>query len=119
VSRMYSEDPVWNLERLTAAGMNWFCTFLQLNASSDCWLCCPSVSSIPYISPGQDVDRSPPMDREKFWVDRQSFNQEDNIYCLEKVQINKLNVYLQFMLNYDVCCTYESCLYIFPIIQMN
>jgi hypothetical protein len=29
----------------------------------------------------------------QFWVDRQSFKQEDNIYCLEKVQINKLNVY--------------------------
>jgi hypothetical protein len=34
-------------------------------------------------------------------VDRQSFKQEDNIYCLEKVQINKLNLYLQFKLNYD------------------
>jgi hypothetical protein len=87
VSRMYSKDPVWNLERLTATAMNGFCTFLQLNASSDCWLCCPSVSSRPYISPGQDVDRSPP-------VGRQSFKQEDNIYYLEKAQINKLNVYL-------------------------
>jgi hypothetical protein len=51
----------------------------------------------------------------QFWVDRQSFKQEDNKYCLAKVQINKLNVYLQFKLNYDVCYTYESCLYIFPI----
>jgi hypothetical protein len=36
---------------------------------------------------------------------RQSFKQKDNIYCLEKVQINKLNarVYLHFKLNYDVC----------------
>jgi hypothetical protein len=24
----------------------------------------------------------------RFWMDRQSFKQEDNIYCLEKVQIN-------------------------------
>jgi hypothetical protein len=47
------------------------------------------------LSPGQDVDRCPP-------VDRQSFTQDDNIYSLEKVQINKLNVYLQFKLNYDV-----------------
>jgi hypothetical protein len=42
----------------------------------------------------------------QFWVDHQSFKQEDNIYCLEKVQIIKLNVYLQFKLNYDVCYTY-------------
>jgi hypothetical protein len=55
----------------------------------------------------------------QFWVDCQSFKQEDNIYCLEKVQINKLNVYLQFELNYDVCYTYESCLYIFPITKSN
>jgi hypothetical protein len=55
----------------------------------------------------------------QFWVHRQSFKQEDNIYCLEKVQINKLNVYLQFKLNYDVCYTYESCLCIFPIIKLN
>jgi hypothetical protein len=41
------------------------------------------------------------------------------IYCLEKVQINKLNVYLQFMLNYDVCYTYESCLSIFLIFKFN
>jgi hypothetical protein len=52
-------------------------------------------------------------------VDRQSFKQEHNIYFLEKVQINKLNVYLQFKLNYDVCYTYESCLYIFPITKLN
>jgi hypothetical protein len=45
----------------------------------------------------------------QFWVDRQSFKQEDNIYFLEKFQINKLNVYLQFKLNYDVWYTYESC----------
>jgi hypothetical protein len=38
----------------------------------------------------------------QFWVDSQSFKQKDNIYCLEMVQINKLNVYLQFKLNYDV-----------------
>jgi hypothetical protein len=43
----------------------------------------------------------------QFWVDHQSFKQECNIYSLEKVQINKLNVYLQFKLNYDVCYTYE------------
>jgi hypothetical protein len=55
----------------------------------------------------------------QFWVDRQSFKQEDNIYCLVRVQINKLNVYLQFKLNYDVCYTYEPCLYIFPIIKLN
>jgi hypothetical protein len=64
----------------------------------------------------------------QFWVDRQSFKQEDNnIYCLEKIKINKLNVYLQFklnyddsyILNYDVCYTNESCLYIFPIIKLN
>jgi hypothetical protein len=42
----------------------------------------------------------------QFWVDRQSFKQESNVYCLEKVQINKLIVYLQFKLNYDVCYTY-------------
>jgi hypothetical protein len=24
----------------------------------------------------------------QFWVDRQSFKQEDNIYCLEKIQIS-------------------------------
>jgi hypothetical protein len=24
----------------------------------------------------------------QFWVDRQSFKQEDNVYCLENVQIN-------------------------------
>jgi hypothetical protein len=45
--------------------------------------------------------------------------QEDNLYCLEKFQINKLNVYLQFNLNYDVCYTYESYLYIFPVIKLN
>jgi hypothetical protein len=67
--------------------------------------------AIPYCSPGKDVDQ--------FWVDRQSFKQEDNIYYLVKVQINKLNAYLQFKLNYDVCYTYESCLYIFPIIKLN
>jgi hypothetical protein len=39
----------------------------------------------------------------QFWVDRQSSKQEDNIYCLEKVQINKLNVYLQFKLR---CLSY-------------
>jgi hypothetical protein len=56
----------------------------------------------------------------QFWVDRQSFRQEENtIYCLKKVQINKLNVYLQFKLNCDVCYTYESLLYIFPIIKLN
>jgi hypothetical protein len=49
----------------------------------------------------------------QFWVDRQSFKQE------EKVQISKLNVYLSFQLNYDVCYTYESCFYIFPIIKLN
>jgi hypothetical protein len=27
---------------------------------------------------------------EQFWVDRQSFKQEDDIYCLQTVQINKL-----------------------------
>jgi hypothetical protein len=43
----------------------------------------------------------------QFRVDRQSFKQKDNIHCLEKVQITKLNVYLQFKLNYDVCYTYE------------
>jgi hypothetical protein len=43
----------------------------------------------------------------QFWVDRQSIKQEDNIYYLEKFQINKLNVYLQFKLNYDVCHAYE------------
>jgi hypothetical protein len=43
-------------------------------------------------------------------VDRPSFMQEDNTYCLENVQINKLNAYLQFKLNYDVCYTHESCL---------
>jgi hypothetical protein len=43
----------------------------------------------------------------QFWVDRKSCKQEDNIYCLEKFQINQLNVYLQFKLNYDVCHTYE------------
>jgi hypothetical protein len=43
----------------------------------------------------------------RFWMDRQSFQQEDNIYCLEKVQINQLDIYLQFNLNYDVCYTYE------------
>jgi hypothetical protein len=52
----------------------------------------------------------------QFWVDRQTFKQDDNIYCLEKVQINKLNVYLEFKLNCDVCYIYESCLFIFPII---
>jgi hypothetical protein len=55
----------------------------------------------------------------QFWVDRQFFKQENNVYCLEKVQINKLNVYLKFKLNYDVCYTYESCLYIFPTITLN
>jgi hypothetical protein len=55
----------------------------------------------------------------KFWVDRKSLKQEDNIYCIEKVQINELNVYLEFKLNYDVCYAYESCLYIFPIIKFN
>jgi hypothetical protein len=55
----------------------------------------------------------------QFWVDRQSFMQKDNIYCLENVQINKLNVYLQFKFKHDVCYTYESCLYIFPIIKLN
>jgi hypothetical protein len=54
----------------------------------------------------------------QFWVDRQSFMQEDNIYCLGKVQINKLNIYLQFKLNY-MCYTYESYVYIFPIIKLN
>jgi hypothetical protein len=39
--------------------------------------------------------------------------------CLEKVQINKLNVYLQFKLNYDVCYTYESYLCIVHIIKLN
>jgi hypothetical protein len=34
----------------------------------------------------------------QFWVDSQSFKHEDNIYRLETVQINKLSVYLQFML---------------------
>jgi hypothetical protein len=46
----------------------------------------------------------------QFCVDRQSFKQEDNIYYLEKVQINKLHVYLQFKSNYDACYTHESCL---------
>jgi hypothetical protein len=55
----------------------------------------------------------------QLWVDHQSVKQDNNIYCLEKVQVNKLNVYLQFKLNYDVCYTYESCLYIFPIIKFN
>jgi hypothetical protein len=55
----------------------------------------------------------------QFWVDRQSFKQEDNIYCLEEVQINKLNVYLQFKLNNDVFYTYKSYWYIFPIIKLN
>jgi hypothetical protein len=55
----------------------------------------------------------------QFWVDRQSLKQEDNIYCLENVQINKLNVYLQFKLNYDVCCTYESYMYILLINKLN
>jgi hypothetical protein len=54
----------------------------------------------------------------QFWVDRQSFKQQDYIYCLEKVQINKLNAYLQFKLN-DVCYTHESCFYIFPVIKLN
>jgi hypothetical protein len=67
------------------------------------------MKNVVYASPGQAVDRGPP-------VDGQSFKQEDNAYCLAKVQINKLNVYLEFKLNYDVCYTYESCLYIFPII---
>jgi hypothetical protein len=40
-------------------------------------------------------------------------------YCLEKVQINKLNVYLQLKLNYNVCYAYESYLYIFSIIKLN
>jgi hypothetical protein len=43
----------------------------------------------------------------QFWVDHQSFKQEDNIYCLENFQINQLNVYLQFKLLYDICYTYE------------
>jgi hypothetical protein len=55
----------------------------------------------------------------QFWVDRQSFKQENNIYCLEKVQINKLNVYLQFKLNCEICYTYESYFYVFPIIKLN
>jgi hypothetical protein len=55
----------------------------------------------------------------QFWVYRRSFKQKDNVYCLEMVQINQLNIYLQFKLNYDVCYAYESCLHIFPIIKMN
>jgi hypothetical protein len=45
--------------------------------------------------------------------------QQDNIYCLENVQINTLNIYLELKLNYDVCYTYESRLYFFPIIKLN
>jgi hypothetical protein len=52
-------------------------------------------------------------------ITRQSFKQDDNMYCLDKAQLNKLNVYLQFKLNYDFCYTYESCLYIFAIIKLN
>jgi hypothetical protein len=42
-------------------------------------------------------------------VDRQSFKQEDNVYSSVKVQINKLNVYLQCKLNYDVCYVLYGC----------
>jgi hypothetical protein len=38
---------------------------------------------------------------------------------VKRSKINKLNVYLLFKLNYDVCCTYESYLYIFHIIKLN
>jgi hypothetical protein len=46
----------------------------------------------------------------QFWVDRQSFKQEDSVYYLVKVQITKLNVYLQFKLNYDVCYSNHACI---------
>jgi hypothetical protein len=57
-------------------------------------------------APGQDVDCGPP-------VDRQSFKQEENIYCLEKFQMNKFNVYLQFKLNYDVCYIYIRIMFVY------
>jgi hypothetical protein len=48
----------------------------------------------------------------QFWVDRQSFKQEDNIYRLENVQINKLNVYLQFKLKLR-CVLYIRIMFVY------
>jgi hypothetical protein len=81
---------------------------------------CISQAS-PRAAPGKTSIAVHQWTAKQFWVDRQSFKQKDNIYCLEKVQINKSNVrvYLHFKLNYDVCYTYESYLYIFPIIKLN
>jgi hypothetical protein len=39
--------------------------------------------------------------------------------CNLEYNLNKLNVYLQLKLNYELCCTYESYLFIFPIIKFN
>jgi hypothetical protein len=79
-------------------------------------------TSLPFSIPAGTVSYRPALGKtsiavhqwtaKQFWVDRHTFTQQDNIYCLENVQINILNVYLLLKLHYDVCYTYESCLYI-------
>jgi hypothetical protein len=60
-----------------------------------------------------------PEDSELHTRRRENLKSHKRIYCLEKVQINQLNVYLQFKLRYDVCYTYESRLCNFSIFKMN